>query len=325
MPANASPVIDIRAFENGDAKTRQIIAEQVDAICQSTGFLAITNHGISAETTTNLWRTVQQFFDLSIGQKQQSKILHPGYPYGYMSNESETLGASIGNQTPPDLKETFNGGPQHTPTGVTDLDALGFCYAPTPWPSQPLLFKASWIKYYEAMEALAQRIMQLFAVALKLSPNFFDSYIDTPISALRAINYPPQSRAPQKDQLRAGAHSDYGTLTILWPQDDSSGLEIQLQDGTWQEVAPIAGAFIINIGDLMQRWTNNRWRSTVHRVTNPARHDPASRRQSIAYFHQPNWDAVIKCLTDTEPLHKPTTSGPYLMSKFKSTVSQKDK
>lgn len=325
MTTNASPLIDIRAFENGDTKTRQNIAEQVDAICQSTGFLAIANHGIPVETTNNLWQSVQQFFDLSIEQKQQSKIFQPGYPYGYMSNESETLSASIGNQTPPDLKETFNGGPQRTPTSVTDPDALAFCYAPTPWPSQPLSFKASWLGYYEAMEALAQRIMQLFAVALQLSPNFFDSYITSPISALRAINYPPQSRAPQKDQLRAGAHSDYGTLTILWPQGDSSGLEIQLPDGTWQEVAPIAGAFIINIGDLMARWTNNRWRSTIHRVTNPAQHDPASRRQSIAYFHQPNWDAVIECLTDTEPLHEPTKSGPYLMGKFKSTVSQKEK
>jgi isopenicillin N synthase-like dioxygenase len=325
MTANASPLIDIRAFENGDAKTRRIIAEQVDAICQSTGFLAITNHGIAQETLNNFWQSVQNFFELSIEQKQQSKALHPGYPYGYMSNESETLSASIGNQTPPDIKETFNGGPQHTPIDITDPDALAFCYAVTPWPSQPPAFKASWIKYYEAMEALAQRIMQLFAVALKLSPNFFDSYIDTPISALRAINYPPQSRAPQKDQLRAGAHSDYGTLTILWPQADSIGLEIQLLDNTWQEVAPIPGAFIINIGDLMARWTNNRWRSTIHRVANPAQHDPASRRQSIAYFHQPNWDAVIKCLTDTEPLHEPVKSGPYLMAKFKSTVSQKDK
>ena len=325
MRSKAPPLIDLRAFENGDGETRQNYAEQVDAICQSTGFLAITNHGISVETTTNLWRSVQQFFDLSIEQKQQSKILHPGYPYGYMGSESETLSASIGNQTPPDIKETFNGGPQHTPSTITDPDALAFCYATTPWPSQPPAFKDSWINYYVAMEALAQRIMQLFAVALRLSPDFFDSYIDAPISALRAINYPPQSRAPQKDQLRAGAHSDYGTLTILWPEDDSRGLEIQLLDGTWQEVTPIPGAFIINIGDLMARWTNNRWRSTIHRVTNPDTRDQASRRQSIAYFHQPNWDAVIKCLTDAEPMHEPTTSGPYLMGKFKSTVSLLEK
>ena len=170
------------------------------------------------------------------------------------------------------------------------------------------------------MQDLAARIMRLFATALQLEPNFFDEYITSPISALRALNYPPQDHAPQPNQLRAGAHSDYGTLTILWPQDNSRGLQIQRPDNTWQEVAPLSGAFIINIGDLMARWTNNRWRSTLHRVANPAQHDPASRRQSIAYFHQPNWDAVIACLTDTQPLYAPVVSGPYLMSKFKATI-----
>ena len=168
--------------------------------------------------------------------------------------------------------------------------------------------------------------MRLFAEALSLDTHYFDEYISSPISALRALNYPPQQHAPQHGQLRAGAHSDYGSLTILLPQSNSRGLEIQRLDGTWQEVVPVPGAFIINLGDLMARWTNNRWRSTLHRVVNPEHtYDPLSRRQSIAYFHQPNWHANISTIptcmdSSSSTSYEPVLSGPYLMSKFKSTV-----
>jgi isopenicillin N synthase-like dioxygenase len=208
MTLEAAPLIDLAVFEQGDTQTQQRIAKLVDEACQHTGFLAITNHGIAHDITHNMWQAVQQFFDLALDQKQQSKVPHPGYPYGYMSNEAETLSASLGNATPPDLKETFNGGPLHTPAHITDLDALAFCYAPTPWPTQPPAFIESWNNYYNAMQDLAARIMRLFATALQLEPNFFDEYITSPISALRALNYPPQDHAPQPNQLRAGAHSD---------------------------------------------------------------------------------------------------------------------
>jgi isopenicillin N synthase-like dioxygenase len=243
-----------------------------------------------------------------------------------MGNEAETLAASRGNTTPPDLKETFNGGPINIPSHISDPEALAFCYAATPWPTKPELFTQAWNNYYNSMENLALRIMRLFAEALLLDTNYFDEFISSPISALCALNYPPQQHAPQPGQLRAGAHSDYGSLTILLPQHDSRGLEIQSLDGSWQEVVPVPGAFIINLGDLMARWTNNRWRSTMHRVANPAHtHDPLSRRQSIAYFHQPNWDAIISTIptcidSSATTQYEPVLSGPYLMSKFKSTV-----
>jgi isopenicillin N synthase-like dioxygenase len=273
-----------------------------------------------------MWNTMQEFFDMPASAKQKFNVPFPGYPYGYMGNEAETLAASLGNVTPPDLKETFNGGPINIPKNITDPDALAFCYARTPWPTQPAEFTSAWSNYYDAMENLAQRIMRLFAEALSLETHYFDEYISSPISALRALNYPPQQHAPQPGQLRAGAHSDYGSLTILLPQSDSRGLEIQRLDGTWQEVVPVPDAFIINLGDLMARWTNNRWRSTLHRVVNPEHtHDPLSRRQSIAYFHQPNWHANISTIptcmdSSSSTSYEPVLSGPYLMSKFKSTV-----
>ncbi len=323
MPDEAAPIIDLSAFESGSPAERQRIGIEVDRICRHTGFITLSGHGVDADVRTQMWDAVRRFFDLPTAIKAHS-TMHAGYPYGYMGNEAEALAASRGHTTPPDAKETFNAGPTQIPPDVTDAEALAFCYAPTPWPAQPPDFVEAWSAYYNAMESLAARIMRMFAVALDLPENYFDPYITSPISALRALNYPPQDRAPLAGQLRAGAHSDYGTLTILWPQDDSRGLEIMDPLGTWREVMAVPNTFVINIGDLMARWTNDRWRSTLHRVVNPdMAHDPASRRQSIAYFHQPNWSATI----DTLPNHRgltapyaPVISGPYLVSKFSSTV-----
>jgi len=117
--------------------------------------------------------------------------------------------------------------------------------------------------------------------------------------------------------LRAGAHSDYGSLTILLPQAGSRGLEVLTPNGDWRAVPPVEGAFIVNIGDLMARWTNDRWVSTLHRVANDG---AEAARQSLAFFHQPNWHAEITCLIDGARAKYPTVkSGPYLMAKFQST------
>jgi isopenicillin N synthase-like dioxygenase len=167
------------------------------------------------------------------------------------------------------------------------------------------------------MENLASRIMVAFAVALNLPDDFFEDYINHPISALRALNYPATDDASLPDQQRAGAHTDYGSLTILLPQAESQGLQVALPDGGWLDVPTPEGAFVINIGDLMARWTADRWVSTLHRVVAKP-NQPA--RQSLAFFHQPNWDAVITPL-DGSNKYENVLSGPYLMEKFKSTGS----
>ncbi|WP_417308762.1 isopenicillin N synthase family dioxygenase [Devosia sp.] len=324
---SAFPIVRLRHFETGDAATRQRIAAEVDEICRTTGFLAIAEHGIAPEVIADAWDKAKMFFDQPAETKQQVKVPYPGYPFGYMGPGSEALAASRGMATPPDLKESFNGGPPSVPPGLTDADALAFCYAPTPWPDAPQGFREAWAAYYAALEDLASRIMTLFAAALGLPDDFFANKIDHPVSALRALNYPEVDVAPAPGQLRAGAHSDYGSLTILLPQPGSEGLQIEQADGSWRDVPPIPGAFVINIGDLMARWTNERWVSTVHRVVNPSRPEAAeARRQSFAYFHQANWFANIECLDvclapGETPKHPPVLSGPYLMSKFKSTVA----
>jgi isopenicillin N synthase-like dioxygenase len=326
MSASTFPVFDLARFERATSEERRAMGAEVDDICRSTGFLAIANHGVPQAVIDGVWRKAHDFFGLSAEIKQRAKAPYKGYPYGYLGPELEALAKSRDVDSPPDLKESFNGGPSSAPTGMTDKDALAFCYAPTIWPEAPEGFVEAWKAYYAALEDLAARIMRLFAVALKLPEDHFAGFIDTPISAMRALNYPEQTEAPKPGQLRAGAHTDYGSLTILLPQEGSKGLEIVAPDGAWTPVPPVPGAFIINIGDLMARWTNDRWVSTMHRVVNPSPQDGGmARRQSLAFFHQPNWDAEIVCLEQClapgeTPKYQPVRSGPYLMSKFQATT-----
>lgn len=320
------PVFDLGVFEQSDEAGKRRLGRDVDDICRTSGFLAIGNHGVPDATIANAWQRASDFFSQPMDLKQQAKAPYEGYPYGYLGPELEALAKSRGDDTPPDLKESFNGGPLTVPDGMSDRDALDFCYAATIWPTQPPGFVEAWKTYYRAMEDLAARIMRLFAVALELPENHFDPFIDAPISALRALNYPEQPVAPKPGQLRAGAHTDYGSLTILLPQQGSKGLEIMLPDGSWMSVPTVPGAFVINLGDLMARWTNDRWVSTLHRVVNPKAGEGAmTRRQSFAFFHQPNWQAKIECLPSClppgqSPKYEPVLSGPYLMSKFRATT-----
>ncbi|MDQ6437709.1 2OG-Fe(II) oxygenase family protein [Mesorhizobium sp. LHD-90] len=317
------PIFDLSRFEAADAVGRRLLGIEVDAICRSTGFLAISGHGVPQGTIDAVWSKARDFFDLSVADKEKVRAPFPGYPYGYLGPGAEALAKSKGHDTPPDLKESFNGGPLAVPEGLDDPQALAFCYAETIWPPRPDGFVEAWKSYYRAMEGLASRIMRVFAVALDLPESFFDRTIDRPISALRALNYPETHVPPKHGQLRAGAHTDYGSLTILLPQPGSSGLQIYTPEGEWREVPPVDGAFVINIGDLMARWTNDRWVSTLHRVVNAD--GSAARRQSLAFFHQPNWHQEIACIPSClapgeTPRYEPVLSGPYLMSKFQATV-----
>lgn len=310
------PILDLAAFTHGSDEDRARIGTDVDRICRETGFLAVKNHGVPAEVINAVWAAAVAFFAQPPEAKQ--KVAANGAPYGYLGPGTEALAKSRGDDTPPDLKESFNGGPLHTPDDLTDAEALAFCYAPTPWPNQPG-FQSAWEEYYRAMETLAARIMRVFATALQLDDGFFDPFIDAPVSALRALNYPSGDRPPEQGQQRAGAHTDYGSLTILLPEPGSEGLEVQTAGGTWLAAPPIPGTFVINIGDLMQRWTNDRWRSTLHRVVVPD-HQAMQRRQSLAFFHQPNWGAEIKCLSGESPHYDPVLSGPYLMGRFQAAT-----
>ncbi len=307
---------DLTAHHGLTGTERAENAARLDRICRDTGFLVLRGHGVPQSTIDGVWQAAQSFFAQDPDAKAQVAAPYPGYPYGWLGPNREALAKSKGEDTPPDLKESFNGGPLTVPPGITDPDAMAFCYQPTLWPDLPG-FRPAWEAYYRAMESLAARVMSAFAEALDLPADHFASYIGAPISALRALHYPATTTVPLDRQQRAGAHTDYGSLTILLPQPGSRGLEIRDPAGTWVEVPAEPGVFVINIGDLMARWTADRWVSTLHRVV-ALSDQPA--RQSLAFFHQPDWAAEITPL-DGSDTYGPVQSGPYLMAKFRSTGS----
>lgn len=320
------PVVDISVFADGPQSAKRSLASRVDDVCRTTGFLAIVGHGVPEEVSAGVQSTAKSFFDLPLDQKLEVKMPHVGYPYGYAPLQAEALAGSLGDETPPDLKETFSIGPPDRLPVNSEYSDLDFRFAPNLWPVEPVEFKDSWSDYYRTMGELAARIMRIFAVALDLPEDFFEDKFDQHPSAMRAINYPPQSRPPKPGQLRAGAHTDYGSMTILLSEPDPGGLEIYIPEGEWWPIPSVPGAFIVNIGDLLARWTNDRWVSTLHRVVCPPpdEGDP-QRRQSIAFFHQPNWDAEICCLPtclagEEKAKYPPVTSGAHLREKFRRTL-----
>lgn len=305
-------LIDLDAFDFATEREAYALAEAVDESCRETGFLQVIGHGVPDAVISEMRGAMRLFFDQPQEAKDAVRIAE-GAAYGYSGIGAEALAASKGVTTPPDRKESFSGGPLAVPEGETDPDALAFCYGPTPFPKLHG-FQRAWMAYYAEMEQLAWRIMGIMALALGRAPDFFDSYIDAPVSALRALNYPAADGPVLPGQMGAGAHSDYGSLTLLLPDRGSAGLEIQTPSGDWTEIQPRDGAFVVNIGDLMELWTGGRWRSTLHRVK-----PTAKRRGSLAFFHQPNWHAEIAPL-DGEGAS--VLSGPYLMAKFKGAQAK---
>ena len=190
------------------------------------------------------------------------------------------------------------------------------------WPEELPEFQATWTAYYRHMEELAGTLMRIFAMALGMDEHYFDDKIDRHITNFSMLHYPPQDVAPLPGQLRAGAHTDYGSLTIVKPDGAEGGLQVRTKDGGWLDVPHVPGAFVVNLGDLMAEWTNDRWVSTLHRVVNPSRSaGAAARRLSMAFFHQPNYDAVIQCLptcaeAGRPPRYMKTTSGEHVWTKI---------
>ena len=320
--------VDIGAFLNGTDTEREKIARHVDDICREIGYLIIENHGIDQNIIDNAWKAAEQFFALSDEQKLKAKSAEEGSPRGYVPVEGENLAKTIGDELPPDRKETFSSGPLSPPVGHHgEKQGFNFFYGDNIWPEEPADFQKHWIRYYLAMDQLGARIMEVLAVALKLDPDFFVPYHTHHISALRTQNYPSLSRKILPGQLRAGAHSDYGSVTILRPDPFVDGLEVKSPHGGWIKAPVVSDGFIINIGDLLARWTNDRWVSTLHRVVEPnhKKGEVPKRRQSIAYFMNPNYDGIIKtiptCLRKSEQSkYASVSAGDYLMAKFRQST-----
>ena len=318
MPA--VPVIDLGGFVGAPPEQRARVAHDIDDACRTVGFLTVVGHGIPESVVTDLEREARRFFALPLAERMSVAMPEPGYPYGYARPEAEALNRSIGGAALPDLKATFNVGPiDPPPRPVEEMDDPHerAVYSANLWPAALPTLRPAVERYYRAMADLAATMMEAFALALGLPSDHFAAMIDQHGSALRLAHYPAVlSGADLVGRFRAGAHTDYGTLTILWT-DGRPGLQVQLPDTGWTDVAPVDGGLVVNLGDLMARWTNDRWCSTMHRVV-PVAGDVD--RLSIPFFHNANWNARIECIIDDGEVSRypPTTAGRHLIEKFRS-------
>lgn len=298
MTMKSIPIIDIAPFSHGDAAGRAAVAAEVKRACEEIGFFMIKGHGVDQNLIDETYDEAAAFFRLPVEQKLKIKQPSPEVPRGYTPFKGETLSASLGRAAPADLKEMIDFGPVDTPDNAYfHSPEAGHFFDANLWPDKPDGFKGAMQTYYRRMNRLANDLMSIFAYALDLPENFFFDKLDKNISALRVICYPEQTVAPEPGQLRSGAHTDYGTLTILMSDKSAGGLQAQHRDGYWVDVVIEPGTYVVNIGDIMQIWTNDQWVSTMHRVVNPpAELADKSRRHSVVFFHQPNYDALIETL-----------------------------
>ena len=316
------PVIDLSKALNGSAADRRATAAEIDRTCREIGFFTIKGHGVSPAAMADVRRHANAFFDLPLAEKLRAAPADPTLPRGYRALGIEALSSGNAIETPPDLKEFYHVGRATWPDEPYYTQGDGPTYfIENIWPAAPAGFAAAADRYYREVEQLATRMMGLTALALGQTETFFADKLDKHITAMRLNFYPQQTSAPQPGQLRAGDHTDYGLFTILNGENVPGGLQVRTRGGDWIDVETDPDTFVVNIGDLLMRWTNDRWVSNVHRVINPPDSAAArSKRLSIAFFLHPNYDASIECIAPPgQAKYPPVLSGQYRSEKYAQT------
>ena len=322
----ALPVTDLAPFLHGSENDKQDVAQSVARSCEEIGFLVIRGHDVAQETIDTAIELGFNFFDLPAKTKDQWHPTGPAKQRGYHGMETRGLASTLDKDAPKDLRESVFLGPvdDHSQHYATIPEA-NTAYAPNLIPTQPLGFDAALLDMYRSFEQLAANLMRVFAVALDQPEYAFAPLINRHFSILSVHHYPALTAPPKPGQLRTGAHTDYGSLTILAMTDSNGGLEAQAADGRWIPVQAQRGELVVNLGDMMQRWTNDRWVSTMHRVMTPERlEDASSRRMSIGYFMHPNFDAEISCIPSClqpgeTPKYQPITAGGHIREKIEKS------
>ena len=317
------PVVDIGGWWSTSAE-RTAVGRQVDAAAREFGFFQIVGHRLPQERIAALVEASNEFFSLPLEVKRQCTPSDPAINRGYAARGTEALSYSIGRDAPPDLFEAFNIGEDDVdysdPFYAAQRDGA---FAPNIWPAWECDLRSALVGYFDAARQVALTLTEVFAVALGLPEGWFGPFVDRSTTTMRAIRY--ERRAGEDDPLpgqqRMGAHTDYGIVTVLWAEP-VAGLQIVGPDGDWIDVIPADDALVINLGDLTAQWTNDQWRSTVHRVVPPTGDGggPAVRR-SAAFFLDGNWDALIECLPTCcsavdPPRYPPVLAGEHLVSKL---------
>ena len=304
------PVIDFGPFWSGTRAERQVVAEQMRRASQDWGFFYLSGCGMPTEQLEAAFSGAKAFFDLPLEEKQGVAWFSPESNRGYVGIKREKLDPA----RPGDLKEAFNLAPERP--GLDSHKNL--------WPKGHPLFKSVMTRFLGECIHTADRVLEAFALALDQPEDFFKDAHNEHDHTLRLLHYPPLPAGfePENCESRAGAHTDYGSITLLF-QDDVGGLEVCTRSGDWIRATPIPGTVVVNTGDLMHRWTNHVFCSTPHRV-NVAPEHRSRDRYSIAFFCHPNKTSEIACIEScatagNPPIYAPISAGQHLNEKLTNT------
>jgi isopenicillin N synthase-like dioxygenase len=313
---NAIPVIDIAALVDGSPEQARDVAKALGKACREVGFFYISGHGVPAALMKSVFDTSAAFFTGPASVRDAVSFDGPGSNRGYIGLGGETLDPG----KPPDVKEAFNIGLELAPDDPELVAGAAF-RAANHWPDMPG-FRDTMLDYFNRVWRVGCDLHRGFALDLGLDPDFFESKLDRPIATLRLLHYPPSERPLSGGQLGAGVHTDYGNVTLL-ATDAVGGLMVQDRSGRWLDAPVIPGTFVCNIGDCLMRWSNDVYVSTPHKVVNPGRD-----RYSVAFFLDPNPDAVVACLpTCTSPQrpakYAPISGADFLRSRLEPTYAAK--
>jgi isopenicillin N synthase-like dioxygenase len=311
--AGEIPVIDVSCLFSESAGEMKAAADEIASACERIGFFYIVNHRVKTQIVNDVFEQARRFFAQPEDYKQ--RLLFDGNDRGYKGPGNITVPGY-----PPDLKEVLDLGVD-LPANHADVVAGKPFHGPNQWPDLPG-FREALTRYYEAVAELAHRMLRLFALALDLEENYFLPYHDNAHVTWRIMRYFPGDYA--RGQYGTAPHTDFGTVTLL-AQDGHGGLEVYTRDGEWIRAPWIADSFVVNIGDLMACWTNDRFTSTAHRVVNRSGRD----RYSIPMFYNPEFDTVAECLPtccsdSSPPRYGPIHYGDYISRIYGRIFSRSD-
>ena len=302
------PSVDLDDFLSSDSSRKSNFIQSLGKAFEEVGFVAVKNHGISADLISLLYNNVQSFFSLPLEKKRKFEVLGLAGQRGYTSFGKEHAKGSIA----PDLKEFFQYGQVQQ---CSEVDFL-----PNVLVQQIDSFNTSFDTAYIAFEKSGKFLLQAIALYLNLEQSYFDNYIDNGNSILRAIHYPPITQEPLS-AIRAEQHEDINLITLLVGAS-ADGLQILTKNNDWLSVTALPDQIVVNVGDMLQRLTNNKLKSTTHRVVNPSRDLWHTSRFSIPFFLHPKSSMSLRCLdncvtTDQPILYTDISAGDYLDERLK--------
>lgn len=305
------PTIDLTPWFAGTAQGRASVAAQMDSALQAVGFFLVTGHGVSRADRAAVRTAARQFFALPETIKNNYAVTVGGR--GWLPPGVEANGYAEGTETPPDMKESYSVGAQEK-TGNVEID--DFWFAENVWPTEVPELEAAVSGYLVQMRALAETLLVIAESALEQEPGFFTDSTAHSTHLMNINRYPPASVAgePEPGQFRIGPHTDFGTFTVLDREPGRGGLQVWSPTGDWEDAPYDPDAFTINTGDLLARWSGDRWKSNRHRVLPPQAEAPDEDLVSLVYFYEADWDAVVEALQP--PIGRSNDYPPVLASDF---------